>query len=107
MNNTSERAGSDLIKGVVAVGVLTSFLMEQFQALWNRIAAQVKEPNNKSSSRQEEPATVKAANALALRTRGRGLSKANQPIAAEAVHYAVGRCIGCDLRRSRRDSSNR
>jgi hypothetical protein len=44
MNTTSERRDPDLIKGVVAGiagGLFASFLMEQFQALWSGIAAQI------------------------------------------------------------------
>src|SRR6266404_1139174 len=97
MNTTSERQDPDLMKGVVA-GIagelLASFLMEQFQALWSGIAEQIRNKTNKTSSAGEEPATVKAANAISLRTWGRPLSKASQPIAAEAVHYAVGAVSG-------------
>ena len=95
MNTTSGKQDPDLIKGVVAGiagGLLASFLMEQFQALWSGIAAQI--TNNKTSNAGEEPATVKAVNAISLRTWGRPLSKASQPIAAEAVHYAVGGVSG-------------
>ena len=97
MNTTSERQDPDLIKGVaagIAGGLLASFLMEQFQALWSGIAAQITNKANKTSSAGEEPATVKAVNAISVRTLGRPLSKASQPIAAEAVHYAVGAASG-------------
>ena len=97
MNTTSERRDLDLIKGVVAGladGLLASFLMEQFQALWSGIAAQITNKARKASSGGKEPATVKAANAILLGTQGRPLSKANEPIAGEAVHYAVGAVSG-------------
>jgi len=97
MNTTSERRDPDLIKGVVADlagGLLASFLMEQFQALWSGIAAQITNKARKASSGGKEPATVKAANAILLGTQGRPLSKANEPIAGEAVHYAVGAVSG-------------
>ena len=97
MNTTSEKQDPDVIKGIeagIAGGLLASFLMEQFQALWSGIAAQITNKANKTSSAGEEPATVKAANAISLRTWGRPLSKAGQPIAAEAVHYAVGGVSG-------------
>jgi len=68
--------------------------MEQFQALWSGIAAETTNKAKKTSSAGEEPATVKAANAISLRTWGRSLSEASQPIAAEAVHYAVGAVSG-------------
>src|SRR5438067_9741402 len=97
MNTTSGKQDPDLIKGVVAGiagGLLASFLMEQFQALWSGIAAETTNKAKKTSSAGEEPATVKAANAISLRTWGRSLSEASQPIAAEAVHYAVGAASG-------------
>ena len=97
MNTTSERRDPDLIRGVVAGlagGLLASFLMEQFQALWSGIAAQITNKARKASSGGKEPATVKAANAILLRTWGRLLSKAKHSIAAEAVHYAVGAVSG-------------
>jgi hypothetical protein len=107
MNITSERQDPDLIKGVaaglaggllasflLASFLLASFLMEQFQALWSGIAAQITNKANKTSSAGEQPATVKAANAILLRTQGRPLSKTNEPIAGEAVHYAVGAASG-------------
>src|SRR5438874_2172347 len=97
MNTTCEKQDPDLIKGVVAGiagGLLASFLMEQFQALWSGIAAQITNKANKTSSAGEELATVKAVNAISVRTLGRPLSKASQPIAAEAVHYAVGAASG-------------
>src|SRR5438874_6755968 len=96
MNTTSERQDPDLIKGVVAgiAGGLASFLMEQFQALWSGIAAQITNKANKASRSGEKPATVKAANAILLRTQGRPLSKANEAIAGEAVHYAAGAVSG-------------
>ncbi|PYJ40580.1 MAG: hypothetical protein DME86_11660 [Verrucomicrobia bacterium] len=80
MNTTCEKQDPDLIKGVVAGiagGLLASFLMEQFQALWSGIAAQITNKANKTSSAGEEPATVKAVNAISVRTLGRPLSKAS------------------------------
>ncbi len=96
MNTTSERQHPDLIKGVVAglAGGLFASFLEQFQALWSGIAAQITNKTNKTSSAGEQPATVKAANAILLRTQGRPLSKANEPIAGGAVHYAVGAASG-------------
>src|SRR6266403_5361700 len=97
MNTTCEKQDPDLIKGVVAGiagGLLASFLMEQFQALWSGIAAQITNKANKASRSGEKPATVKAANAILLRTQGRPLSKANEAIAGEAVHYAAGAVSG-------------
>jgi len=78
MNTTSEKQDPDLIKGIeagIAGGLLASFLMEQFQALWSGIAPQI--TNNKTSNAGEEPATIKAVNAISVRTLGRPLSKAS------------------------------
>ena len=80
MNTTSEKQDPDVIKGIeagIAGGLLASFLMEQFQALWSGIAAETTNKAKKTSSAGEEPATVKAVNAISVRTLGRPLSKAS------------------------------
>lgn len=87
----------DLFKGMVAgvaAGLLASFLMEQFQALWSGVAEKISNPTNRKPKGNEEPATVKAANALSVRIQGHKLDKASEPIAAEAVHYGVGAVSG-------------
>ncbi len=89
----SEREGEmDLFKGLiagVAGGLLASFLMEQFQAAWNATAEAIS-PSQKKPGRKADPATVKAANAVAQKLVGRKLPAAYKPVAGEAIHYGVG-----------------
>ncbi|MEY2492662.1 MAG: hypothetical protein QOH24_1613 [Verrucomicrobiota bacterium] len=87
----------DLLKGIVAGiagGLFASFLMEQFQALWSGVAAKLTRSTDNQSNEAEEPATIRVANALALRVQGRELPKGSRPIAGEAVHYAMGAVSG-------------
>lgn len=88
----------DFTKGLVAGiagGLLASFLMEQFQALWSRAAEELKASDDKqTSSAQNEPATVKVAQAITEGLTHKKISEAKKPIAGEAVHYAMGAASG-------------
>jgi hypothetical protein len=93
MAKTSDQEEPDLLKGIVAGiagGLLASFLMEQFQALWSGVAAKLTHSIHKQPNEPEEPATIKVANAIAIRVQGHELPKGSQPIAGEAVHYTMG-----------------
>ncbi len=82
----------DVVKGLlagVAGGLLASFLMEQFQAAWSATAEAISPPKKKPG-RKADPATVKAANALAKQITGRKVPRAYKPVAGEAVHYGMG-----------------
>ncbi|MGI8432095.1 MAG: DUF1440 domain-containing protein [Chthoniobacterales bacterium] len=89
----SEREGEmDLFKGLVAGvagGLLASFLMEQFQAAWSATAEAIS-PSEKKPGRKADPATVKAANAVAQKLVGRKVPAAYKPAAGEVVHYGMG-----------------
>lgn len=80
--------GKGLLAGV-AGGLLASFLMEQFQAGWSA-AAEAIHPSKKQPGRKADPATVKAANAVAQKIAGRKVPAAYKPAAGEAVHYGMG-----------------
>ncbi len=90
----------DLTKGLVAGvagGVLASFLMEQFQAFWSWTAEELKSDEAKQSeesSAKEEPATVKAAQAISQSLTGKKIPKKKRAAAGEAVHYAMGAASG-------------
>jgi len=89
----SEREGEmDLFKGLiagVAGGLLASFLMEQFQAAWSATAEAIS-PSEKKPGRKADPATVKAANAVAQKLMGRKVPAAYKPVVGEAMHYGMG-----------------
>ena len=87
---------TDIMKGLlagVAGGILASFLMEQFQAAWSA-AAEAMQPSKEQGGAKSDPATVKAANAIAEKVTGRGVPQEYKPIAGEAVHYGVGATSG-------------
>ncbi|WP_457349516.1 DUF1440 domain-containing protein [Sphingomonas sp. UYP23] len=79
------KLGRGLVAGVVA-GAVASFAMDRFQAVTSPLL-----PANDGDS---EPATEKAADAIASRTGGSAVSDANKPLAGQAVHYAVGIALG-------------
>jgi type IV secretory pathway TrbD component len=83
---------TDILKGMmagVAGGLLASFLMGQFQAAWSA-ASQALSSTKRRGGRKPDPATVKAANAVAEKVTGRKIPADYKPIAGEAVHYGMG-----------------
>lgn len=93
---------SNLWKGLAAGvigGLAASFVMEQFQALWTKLAEGDKQQQNKqqqaSSGREEdEPANEKAAEAISEGVFDHELTKRERKVAGEAVHYAMGATSG-------------
>ncbi|MGI9088634.1 MAG: DUF1440 domain-containing protein [Chthoniobacterales bacterium] len=91
---------TDITKGLVAGvagGLLASFLMEQFQALWSRAAEEFKsaeEDEEPAAKAKREPATVQAAQAISKGLTGKKIRKKQKPLAGEAVHYAMGATSG-------------
>ncbi len=82
----------DIVKGLVAGvagGLLASFLMEQFQALWTKAAESIASDDEKPK-RKSKPATVKAADAISEKLVGRKIKRKQQALAGGAVHYAMG-----------------
>lgn len=81
------------MKGVVAGvigGLVASFVMEQFQALWSLAGEKLHDSRPQNEDRQPKPTTVKAADAIARRVVGHEVPKKHQKLAGEAVHYAMG-----------------
>jgi putative membrane protein len=74
-----------LVAGVIA-GAVASFAMDRFQAAVSPLL-----PSNEGNS---EPATEKAADAVATGLTGRAIPNADKPLAGQAVHYAVGIALG-------------
>ena len=90
------REQTDLAKGLVAGiagGLLASFLMEQFQSLWTSTARHLDLQHDDSESK-EDPATVKAAQAISTTVAHRKIGRKNKPAAGEIMHYAMGGSSG-------------
>lgn len=78
-----------LARGVVAgviAGAVASFAMDRFQALVS--------PLMPSSGDESEPATEKAADAVATTMTGNAVPDADKPLAGQAIHYALGIALG-------------
>jgi putative membrane protein len=101
---------SNLWKGLAAGvigGLAASFVMEQFQALWTKLAEgdqpaqggrgrqqQNGQQQQSSSGGDEEPANIKAAEAISENLFEHELKKSEKKVAGEAVHYAMGATSG-------------
>ncbi|MFW2830380.1 DUF1440 domain-containing protein [Sphingomonas sp. ID0503] len=79
------RIARGLVAGVIA-GAVASCAMDQFQAVVSPLL-----PENESDP---EPATEKAAGAVATAITGRTIPAADKPLAGQAVHYAIGIALG-------------
>jgi uncharacterized membrane protein YagU involved in acid resistance len=79
------RIARGLVAGVVG-GAVASFAMDRFQAMAS--------PLLPSSGGDSEPATEKAADAVARGVTGHAIPDADRPLAGQAVHYAVGIALG-------------
>ena len=85
----------NLFKGLVAGvlgGVAASYVMEQFQAVWTK--AEEETGGSGSSGGEDDPATVKAADRVAMAVTGHPVPSAQRETAGEAVHYATGAGVG-------------
>lgn len=120
------RGEGNVLKGLAAGlvgGLVASFVMNEFQALWSKVSEGMKGPQADSSAgkggetsqgqgegrrnseegeqggrgdggEEQEPATVKAAEAISEGVFGHELTKREKPLAGEAVHYAMGGASG-------------
>lgn len=110
---TAMNTEPDILKGVVAGtigGVVASWVMDEFQAVWIKATESIQYPqgngSNESSSsiqgkeqsqdegEEQEPATVKAAEMISEKIFGHQLAKQKKKIAGVAVHYATGAASG-------------
>ncbi|MBE7184042.1 MAG: DUF1440 domain-containing protein [Methylobacterium mesophilicum] len=81
---------ADLAKGVVAglaAGLVASLAMDLFQRVAHRL-------QSSEEASDDDPATVKAANAVARQFTGRPVPRFAKPAAGEAVHDATGTGLG-------------
>jgi uncharacterized membrane protein YagU involved in acid resistance len=88
-----------LIAGLVG-GLVASWTMNKFQALWIEIAERMEDSKGDSSQKQsqngeeQEPATTKAASAILEGIFNHKLTEEEKKVAEPAVHYAVGGVSG-------------
>lgn len=90
MSATEERVAAKVARGVVAgviAGAVASFAMDRFQA----VVSPLMQSDDGSAS---EPATEKAADAIATHVTGQAVEDADKPLAGQAVHYALGIALG-------------
>ena len=86
---TDESNAAKIARGLVAgvmAGAVASFAMDRFQAAAS--------PLLPSGGGDSEPATEKAADAVATAVTGHAIPDADKPLAGQAVHYAIGIALG-------------
>lgn len=84
----------DLLKGAIAGligGIVASFVMSEFQMLLSKVSEAEKNPKKK---KEDEPATVKTAEAISENVFDHKLKKSEKESAGVAVHYAMGATSG-------------
>jgi putative membrane protein len=90
MAETEERdVAARVLHGIVAgtvAGIVASFAMDRFQAAAAALSS--------SDDSDAEPATEKAADAVARAATGSDVPDAEKPLAGQAVHYALGTALG-------------
>lgn len=90
----AEQGGSDttkVLRGVVAgaiAGIVASFAMDRFQATVTALTS------SDDDEQQYEPATEKAADAIAEQVAGRAMADEDKPLAGQVIHYALGAGLG-------------
>jgi hypothetical protein len=101
-----------VVKGLAAGmigGLVASWLMEEFQTAWmkasdalqqaegngaNTASSSLETAQSPSDADEQEPATIKAAEAISRKFFGRKLEADEKQIAGNVVHYAVGSTSG-------------
>lgn len=87
-----ERRTDDVLKGAVAGivgGIVGTLVMGGFQSLLSSLAEEEKK-SKKQSKKEDEPANVKAAEAISENVFGHHLTKSEKEPAGEAMHWAMG-----------------
>jgi putative membrane protein len=80
-----------------AGGFAATVAMSQFQKLWSAVQSKIEKNSGNGGGDQkhsDEPATVKAAEALSTNFAGHHLTKSEKKKAGPAVHYAFGTANG-------------
>ncbi len=83
--SNAAKVARGLVAGVIA-GAVASFAMDRFQAAAS--------PLLPSGGGDSEPATEKAADAVATAVTGHAIPDADKPLAGQTVHYAIGIALG-------------
>jgi len=83
--STPARIARGAVAGVIA-GAVASFAMDRFQAAASSLFS--------SQGGENEPATEKAADAVATAVTGQEVPDAAEPLAGQSVHYALGIGLG-------------
>jgi len=80
----------------VAGGLVASWVMGQYRAIWNQIASENGWRDQKKNSPQQLEAdpTVKTASAISKTMTGKEIPEHRKPAAGVAVHYAFGALVG-------------
>ena len=87
---------SDVVKGAVAGlvgGIVATVVMGKFQAFLSALSEEDKKSKNEKS-KEDEPATVKAAEEISATVFDHKLTKSEKEPAGEAMHYAMGAASG-------------
>jgi hypothetical protein len=87
--------GGDVMKGALAgaaAGLLASFVMNQFQAVWSKAEEEL--TGGEDDGDGGEPATIKAADKAARAATGHPLPEQAREPAGQAVHYTTGVVLG-------------
>ena len=84
---------ASIVKGLAAGaigGLVASWVMERFQYAWMAVANNKEQTPETVETSNDEPATVKAAEAVSRKVFGHELKQDEKKIAGDAVHYATG-----------------
>ena len=84
---------ASVVGGVVG-GLVGAGVMSAAHALASKVTRPAESKQKADSNEKEEDATVKVADALVRRTRGRPLADDAKPVAGNVVHYGFGGTIG-------------
>ncbi len=96
----AKKKGQNPLLGLVcglAAGAAASALMDQYWALIEKIPGDRPEQKEKKSGKDEEPSTVRVADAVSDKVLGHDVPKKSKAAAGEAVHYATGMACGALL----------
>lgn len=91
MSDTNESTGAKIGRGIVAglvAGVAASFAMDRFQAAVSALSS------DDNGGQESEPATEKAADAIAIQATGSAVPDDDKSLAGQAIHYALGIGLG-------------